>query len=165
MNLQRRVHILFDDLTMFRQKFQDLLFDEPAEEIQLPDRGLKGFHVTCLKQYTFPATEGVKQTFAIGVQLALVVEIHQKMTSCLSKGRIHLLGVVCDKVIDKAKADGRGPLQNRKQFVKVSGFAVKLLEPTDDLILFTLNTVLDRGRTTLKGGGRIGVCDGRHEGF
>ena len=95
---------------MLRQELENLLFDEPAEEIQLSDRRLKGFHVAGLKQNTFSATEGVKEAFAVGVQLALVVEIHQEMPSCLRKGRIHLLGVVCDKVIDKAKADGRGPL-------------------------------------------------------
>ena len=45
------------------------------------------------------------------------------------------------------------------------GFAVKLLEPTDDLILLTLDAVLDRGRATLKRGGCIGFRECRHEGF
>ena len=78
------------------------------------------------------------------------MKIDEKMASIGWKGGVHLLCVIGNKVIHEAQTHGRGARQNRKKFFQVPRYRVKFLEPRDDMILLTLDAILDGRGTTFK---------------
>lgn len=134
------VHIPLNRLAIDRDVLQNVLLDRPAKEVELTDSRHKLLMAACLKQDALPSAKRVKKTFGIRIQFALIVEIDKELALPHKIRRIVLLGVVCDEVIHKSKTYGGLALQNRHESIEMSRMHVELLQPSNDQILFALNT-------------------------
>ena len=127
MVLERLVHVRFDRITMGDHVFQNFLFDEPPKEVELADGRDEGLDAAGLEHDPLPATEGIEQPLAVGVEFPLVVKVDEKMLSGSHEGGIHLLSVVGDKVVDKTQTDGGGSVDDRKELLKIAALGVEFL--------------------------------------
>jgi hypothetical protein len=97
------IHIRLHRIVMLLQVLQDLILQDPVEEVQLPDSGVESQEGNLL-----PATEGIKHLFAIGPQVRLVAEVDIDVALVGRQIRnVVLLCVVGDEPVQKAKADRR----------------------------------------------------------
>ena len=117
-------------------------------------------HAARLKHYAFATAKGVKETLAVGVEFALVMKIDEEVATVGSKGGVHFLGIIRDKVIDETQTDGGSALDDGHELLDGSRRRVEFLEPRDDVVLLTLDAILDGGRATFQHG--QGFNDGGH---
>ena len=52
------------------------------------------------------ATEGIKELFAIGFELALVVGVDEKLLPFKDVGCVVCLGIVCDEPVNESEGEG-----------------------------------------------------------
>ena len=95
-------------------EFQNVLLNEPPEEVQLAHGSHEGLHAARLKHDALAAAEGVKQTLAVRIQFTLVVEIDKEGTTTGLKTGIHLLGVIGHEVIHQTQTHRGGALKDRE---------------------------------------------------
>ncbi len=96
---------------MIRQhKLQNVLLDEPPEEVQLADSGDERLHTARLKHDAFTTAERIKQSLRVRIQFALVVEIDKEMLAGMGERGVRLFGIVGDEIVDQTQADGAGSL-------------------------------------------------------
>ena len=111
----------------------------------MADGGLfDGRRAADLEADALTTAEGVKEPLGIGLEFALVVEMHHELRGILGVADVKLLGIVGDEPVDQAKADGRCPGQNGEDGFQPTRLVVEVLEPTDNEILFALDAILDR---------------------
>jgi len=96
------IHIAFHIGSMFQNVAQHTLLNGPPEEVELAHgRLLNGRMPMDLERDTLTATEWVKETLGICLELALVVEVHQELFALLLQriADIVLLGIVGDEPV------------------------------------------------------------------
>ena len=122
--------------------------NSPSEEIQLSYSGLvDGRLSTDLEAYALTAAEWIKEPLGIGLEFALVMEVDHKLagggTSLLDQRvtNIELLGIIGHEPVYESETHGARTGQNRHYLFEAPRLIVEVLEPTNDEILFALNTV------------------------
>ena len=96
-----------------------------------------------LEANAFTTAERIEEPLGIRLQFALVVEMYHELRGILGIADVELLGIVGDKPVDQTEADGGCPGQDREDGFQPTRLVVEVLEPTDNEILFALDTVLD----------------------
>ncbi len=127
MVFQSLVHVSFNRVAMCRYILEYLLFDEPSKEVELSHRRNKGLDSAGLKHDALPAAERIKETLTVGVELSLVMKINEKMLSGRHEGGVHLLRIVCHKIVYETQTDRGRTVDNGKQFFEITGLHIKLL--------------------------------------
>ena len=79
------IHIALNRRHVLQDIAHHTLLNRPAEEIELAHGGLFNRCMTTnLETDALPPTEWVKETLRIGLELALVVEVHHELTGTAS---------------------------------------------------------------------------------
>jgi len=116
---ETNIHITLNVGDMVGDVADHLFLNGPPEEVELTDGGLLNRRLTAdLEVDAFATTEGIKETLAVGLELALIMEVHHELAGgrwiAFNKGitDIELLGVVRDEPVNKAETDRRGAGQH-----------------------------------------------------
>ncbi len=141
---EARIHIYFDVRCVDHNILQDTLLDRPPEEVQLAHRRLfdrrgAGYDETD----ALPTTEGVKQLLAVRLEFALVLKMDDELAFVENIGNIELFGVVRDEPLDDTETDGSTAIQEGENSLNTPGLVIELLEPTNNIVLFALDAVLE----------------------
>lgn len=107
------IHIALNVGNMVGDVANHLFLNGPPEEVKLADGGLLNGRLTAhLEVDAFATTERVKETLTVGLEFALVMEMHHELARggrvTLHQGitDVELLGVVRDKPVNQTEADG-----------------------------------------------------------
>ncbi len=107
------IHIALNVGDMVGDVADHLFLNGPPEEVELADGGLLNGRLTAdLEVDAFATAEGIKETLAVGLEFALVMEMHHELARsgrvALYQGvtDIELLGVVRDKPVNQTETDG-----------------------------------------------------------
>ncbi len=74
------VHVMLYFCGMLQNVADDIFLEGPPEEVQLAHGGLLNGRLTAnLEADALAATEGVKQTLAVGLELAFVLEVYHEL--------------------------------------------------------------------------------------
>jgi len=84
-------------------------------------------------------TEGVEQTLAISLELALVVEMDHELAGFVRVVDVEFLGIIRHEPVDQSQTHGRFTRQNRHNLLETTRLIVEILEPPDNEILLALN--------------------------
>ena len=142
---------------------QNALFNGPPEEVELPHGCLLNRRRTPNnKADALTTTERVEQALAVGLELALVLEIDDEGAVLQSVANIELLGIVGDEPFDDPQTHGGGARQKRENRLHTSGQIVEVLEPADNEVLLALNAALDRMAMACGGRSKRSHGSGRH---
>ena len=142
------IHITLNRNDILQDILDHALLNRPAEEIELAHRGLFDGRVAAnLEADALSATKRVKEALRIGLELALVMEVHHELTgqTCVIRKRVadvELLGIVRDEPVNEAETHGTAASQNGQHLFESPRLVIKILEPTDDEILFALDAAL-----------------------
>jgi hypothetical protein len=80
---------------------KNILLDSPPEEIQLSNGCDKGFVARNLELDALPAAKWIKELLAIGLELILVVHIHNKLLTIKDIRSTVGLAIIGDKPVDQ----------------------------------------------------------------
>jgi len=78
---------------------KNTLFQGPAEEIELSDRRQECLISGYLETNALAPTKGIKQFLAVGLQLVLVVHVHDELLAIQDIGSAIRLAVIRDKPV------------------------------------------------------------------
>lgn len=151
---EARVHVALNVGGVLENVVNDAFLDGPPEEVQLAHRGLLDGRLPAdLERDALTATEGVEETLAVRLELALVLEVDDELAAVQSVPDVVLFGVVRDEPLDDAEADGRRARQKGHDGLDTPGLVVEILQPADDEILLALDATLERasGRSSDRG--------------
>ncbi len=144
------IHIALNVGDMIGDVADHLFLNGPPEEVELANGGLLNGRLTAyLEVDAFATAEGIKESLAIGLEFALVMEMHHELARggrvTLHQGitDIELLGVVRDKPVNKAQTDGRCTGQYGHDLFQSPRLIVEVLEPADNEVLFALDAILE----------------------
>jgi len=144
------IHVALNVGDMVGDVADHLFLNSPPEEVELADGGLLNGRLTAdLEIDAFTATEGIKETLAVGLEFALVMEVHHELARggwiTLHQGitDVELLGVVRDKPVNETEADRRRACQYGHNLLKPPRLIVEVLEPADNEVLFALDAILE----------------------
>ena len=80
MFLETHIHITFDIRDMIQDILDNALLECPAEEVELAHGGLfDRCGAVYLETDPLSATKGIKEPLGIGLEFALVVEVHHEL--------------------------------------------------------------------------------------
>ena len=89
------IHIALNSFNVLQNISDDTLLDGPTEEIQLAHRGLLNRRLAAdLEADALTATEGIEEPLRIGLEFALVMEVHHELAILMDIGHVELLGIV-----------------------------------------------------------------------
>lgn len=75
------IHVALNVGNMVGDVADHLFLNGPSEEVELADGGLLNGRLTAdLKVDAFATAEGVKEALAVGLEFALVMEVHHELT-------------------------------------------------------------------------------------
>ena len=138
------IHITLHIGDVLQNILDDPLLDGPTEEIQLAHRGLLNRCLaTNLEADSFAAAKGIKESLRIGLEFALVMEMHHELALLMQIRYAEFLGVVCHEPVDESQTDGARTSQNRQYLFKSPRLIVEVLEPANNEILLALDTILE----------------------
>lgn len=95
------------------------------------------------------AAERIEESLGIGLEFALVVEMHHELAGgvgcCIGQwiAHVELFGIVGHEPVDKTEAYGGLAGQDREHLGEPPRLIVEVLEPTDNEILFALDAILE----------------------
>lgn len=137
---ETHIHVLLNVGGVCRDIRHHTLLDCPTEEIQLTHgRLLNGGMTADLETDALATTEGVEQTLAVGLELALIVKMDHELAGFVRVVDVEFLGIIRHEPVDQSKAHGRFTRQNRHNLLKTTRLVVEILEPPDNEILLALN--------------------------
>ncbi len=142
------IHIALNRRHVLQNVAHHALLNGPAEEIELAHGGLFNGRVTAnLETDALPPTKRVKEALRIGLELALVVEVHHELTGQTGFIReriadVELLRIVRDEPVNEAETHGALTGQNGEHLFEPPRLVIKVLEPADNEILFALDAAL-----------------------
>ncbi len=144
------IHIALNVYDMVGDVADHLFLNGPPEEVELTDGGLLNGRLTAdLEVDAFATTEGVKETLAVGLEFALVMEVHHELARggriTLHQGitDVEFLGVVRDEPVYKPQTDRRCTGQHRHDLLKPPRLIVEVLEPANNEVLFALDAIFE----------------------
>lgn len=141
---EARVHVGLYRGGILQNVLKNSLLNRPPEEVQLAHGGLLDGRGTGHDETDALTTaERIEQLLAVGLELTLVLEVDDELAFVQHVGYIELLGVVCHEPLDNTKTDGCRTIQKGHDRFDASRLVVELLEPTDNVVLFALNAVLE----------------------
>lgn len=144
---ETRIHIALNVYSILQNVVNDSFLECPPEEIQLAHCGLldRGLPAD-LERDAFAATEGVKETLAIRLEFALVLEVDNELFVIEEVAHVELLGVVRNEPLDNAETHGGRACQKGCDLLNAPRLIVEILKPTYDEVLFALDATFG-GRT------------------
>jgi hypothetical protein len=107
---------------------ENTLLEGPSEEVQLPHGCQKGFMAWNLERDPFTPAKGVKEFLTVGLELVLVVHIHDKFLAIQNVGSAVGFGEVCHKPVNQSEADLARAFQKLNNFRKIGAIGVKALK-------------------------------------
>ena len=139
---ETRIHIALNIDSVLQNVVNDSFLECPPEEIQLTHGGLFDRWLSAdLKRDAFAAAERIKETLAVCLEFALVLEMYNKLLIVEEIADIEFLGVVRDEPFNNTETDRCRASQKRRDLLNASRLVVEILEPTDDKVLLTLNAI------------------------
>lgn len=142
------IHVTLNRRHVLQNVAHHAFLNRPAEEIELAHGGLFDGRVAAnLETDALPPTKRVKEALRIGLELALVVEVHHELTSQARFigeriADVELFGVVRDEPVNQTETHGAGAGQNGEHLFEPPRLVIKVLEPADNEILFALDAAL-----------------------
>ncbi len=124
----RSIHLLLNVLLVELDVVENILLNRPTEEVQLSNSRDKGFVARNLELNALSTAERIEEFLTIGLELILVVHIHDKLLAIQNVRCTVSLAVVCDKPVDQTQTDRGSSLQKLDDFRKILAIAVKALE-------------------------------------
>jgi hypothetical protein len=121
---------------------QNTLFKSPAEEIELSDGGQECLISGYLETNALATTKGIKQFFAVGLQLVLVIHIHDEFLAIQDIGSAIRLAIIRDEPVDEAKTYLARALKKIHNFVDICASPVETLETGNNEFLLAMNLLL-----------------------
>ncbi len=141
---EARIHIRLNGRGIGQNVGQDTLLNRPPEEVQLAHGGLlNGGGAGNDEADPIAAAEGVEQLLAVGLELALVLEVDDELALLQRIGHIELLGVVGHEPLNHAETHRGGTGQKGENRLDTTRLVVELLKPADNVVLFALDAVLE----------------------
>jgi len=138
------VHVRLNSLLISQNVAKDALLDRPTEEIQLADRRLINWRVAAnLETNTVATAEWIKEPFGIRLELALIMKVDHELAIVHRIGHVKLLGIVRDEPVDETETDRRSATQNGQDFLQAPRLIIEILEPADNEVLLTLDTIFE----------------------
>ena len=95
-----------------------------------------------LKENPLTTAERVEQLLAVRLQLRLVVYVDEELLAIQDIRDTVLLRIVCHEPVNEAETHGTAASQNGQHLFESPRLVIKILEPTDDEILFALDAAL-----------------------
>ena len=124
-----------DVVIMRIQILEDLILNDPLEEVQLSHRRVQTAELDAL-----PTTEGIEHLLVIRLQVRLVDQVDNHMVICLSHERhIMLLRIIGNKPVEKTQAQPGLTGENLLDAAEVFGCAIELLKTVKNPLLLALN--------------------------
>jgi len=117
---------------------KNTLFKCPAEKVELSHCGLEHRKARDLEHDALTPTEGVKQLFAVGLQLRFVVRIDEELLPIHYIGDVVLLGIVGDEPVNETQRYLGCALEESEHLVLVLAGRVETLQAAHDQLLFAV---------------------------
>ncbi len=108
------------------------------------------------------ATEGIKELFAIGFQLALVIGVDKELLSFKDVGCVVCLGVVCHEPVNESKGEGGCSEENGENLVDVCALRIEALETVYNEFLLAVDLSTASLRIGVKTNHVSRACDVGH---
>lgn len=122
------IHIALNVGSVLENVGNDSFLECPPEEVQLTHSGFLDRRLSAdLKRDAFTATEGIKETLAVGLEFTLVLEVHNELFVIEEVTDIELFGVVRDEPLDNAETHGSRTCQKRCNLLNASRLVVEIL--------------------------------------
>lgn len=122
----------------------DLRLQCPAKEVQFADGGHEWLLVRDLKHDAFAAAIWVKVLFGIGLELAFVAQIDEKLLVVQGVANKVFAAVFRDEPINNAETQGRFTDQIGQDFINVRMRGIESLETGDDELGLAFNLAFAR---------------------
>ena len=92
------IHVRLNRIIVRLEILQDLILENPVEEVELPDGCIESEERDLL-----PATEGIEHLFRVRPQVRLVTEVDVDVASLGGQiGNVVLLGIIGHEPVEKA---------------------------------------------------------------
>jgi len=107
-----QIHIVArtDFLLMVFNVVKDFRLQCPTEKVELTDRGHERIMAWDFEHDALPATIGIKVLLGVGLQLALVAQIDEKLLAIQGITHKTRPTVLCHKPVNDAETEGRFPV-------------------------------------------------------
>lgn len=106
---EARIHIVFNLGGVLQNVVDDSFLKRPPEEVQLAHSGLLNCRLPAdLERDAFATAEGIKETLAVGLELALVLEVDDELLVIQDVADVELFGVIRNEPLYDAETHGCG---------------------------------------------------------